>query len=103
MRPYCFMNKSQLESELESIVDIYRRKPYDFFRQWLEREQPVSPIIEETMAENGTDCVTEIQAYWDDNSQQEIRVLFGIDDGGWRFIAPVCYDFIIQPDGTILG
>ncbi len=45
----------------------------------------------------------EIQAWWDDKPDHNLRVLVSIDDGGWRAMVPLTEDFIIAPDGSFVG
>ena len=51
----------------------------------------------------GTKYQVEIQAVWDDRKGGDLRVLGSIDDGGWRSFVPLTSDFIIGPEGTLVG
>ncbi len=44
----------------------------------------------------------EIQVFWDDKPEGDIRVIGAIDDGGWRAFAPLGDDFIMAPDGSFV-
>jgi hypothetical protein len=57
----------------------------------------------EVTSESGAWYQLEIQAWWDDKSEHNLRVLVSIDDGGWRAIVPLTDDFIIAPDGSFVG
>ncbi len=45
----------------------------------------------------------EIQAYWDDKPNENIRVMGSIDDGGWRAFSPLSDDFIKSPNNEFIG
>jgi hypothetical protein len=57
----------------------------------------------EQVGDSGTMYQLEIQAWWDDRSEQNLRVTVSIDDGGWRAFVPLTDDFIIAPDGSFVG
>jgi hypothetical protein len=54
-------------------------------------------------AASGVGYQIEFQAFWDDASSGNLRVLGAIDDGGWRAFAPLSEDFIVAPDGSFVG
>jgi len=93
------MKKSSFQSLLLPIVADYRKRPYDFWLTHLDAE----PITFEFVADDGTECQVEISVFWDGEPDDDIRVMFAIDDGGWRAFAPVTDDFIIACDGTFAG
>lgn len=45
----------------------------------------------------------EIQAFWDDKAQRNVRVVAAIDSGGWDAMSPQSDDFIVAPDGSFVG
>ena len=46
----------------------------------------------------------EIQFMWDDKKGGDVRVSAAIDDGSLRgAFRPVCEDFIVRPDGRLVG
>ena len=52
---------------------------------------------------SGAKYQIEIQFFWDDRPDGDVRVMGGIDDGGLRAFMPLCDDFIISPDGRFVG
>jgi hypothetical protein len=40
---------------------------------------------------------------WDDDYQQNIRVMGAVDDGGWRAFMPLTDSFIMAPDSSFVG
>lgn len=61
------------------------------------------PIVLTIRSDDGTECCVEIEAFWDDRPDADVRVIFAIDDGGWRAFVPVTDSFIIAKDGTFAG
>ncbi len=45
----------------------------------------------------------EIDVVWDGKPDGDICVLGAIDDGGWSAFSPLSDDFIMTPDGTVVG
>ncbi len=92
------MNKenaiSTIESELEKI----------FIRSWEELRgligtEPYTAIV---TGSDGKEYQIEIQCFWDDEPDGDIRVLASIDDGGWRAFLPLTYDRIkLRPENMI--
>jgi hypothetical protein len=59
---------------------------------------------EEIRGESGVTWQVEIQAFWDSGRPGNLRVLVGVDDGGWRSsFSPLDRAFIIAPDGSFVG
>ena len=93
------MKKAAFQSLLLPIVAEYRQRSYEFWLSHLDGE----PITSEFVADDGTDCQVEINVFWDHKPDGDIRVIFAIDDGGWRALLPVTDSFIIARDGTFVG
>jgi hypothetical protein len=58
--------------------------------------------VDAVVAPSGARYQVEVQGMWDDRERQNFRVMVAVDDGGLRAFAPVCDDFIIAPDGSIV-
>lgn len=93
------MKKAALQSLLAPIVTRYRQRSYDFWRTSLGAE----PITFEFAVDDATECQVEIEAFWDDKQGGDIRVVFSIDDGGWRACFPVTDSFIMASNDTFVG
>ena len=61
------------------------------------------PQVTELRGTTGARYQVEVEVYWDDRPGGAVRVIGSIDDGGWRAIKPLTADFILAPDGTIVG
>jgi hypothetical protein len=57
----------------------------------------------EVSSESGTWYQGEVRVFWDDKPDGAVRVVASIDDGGWRAFVPVTADFILAPDGGLVG
>jgi hypothetical protein len=45
----------------------------------------------------------QIDAVWDSKKGENVRLIVAADDGGWRAFKPLTGDFIMRPDGTLVG
>jgi hypothetical protein len=93
------MNKAALQSLLSPIVVEHRQRSYEFWRSRLDAD----PITLDMVGNDGSECQVEINAFWDSDPDRDIRVMFSIDDLGWRAFVPVTDSFIIARDGTFVG
>ena len=59
--------------------------------------------VAEIAGPSGAKYQIEVEVFWDDKTQRNLRVMAGIDDGGWRSLAPLCESFIVAPDGSFIG
>lgn len=93
------MGRAEYLELLKPIVAEYRQHSYTFWRSRVGDE----PITLQNSTSDGTEYQVEIEAFWDEFPDGDIRVLFSIDDGGWRAFIPVCEDFIISPGADLIG
>jgi hypothetical protein len=59
--------------------------------------------VAEIAGPSGAKYQIEVEVFWDDKTQRNLRVMASIDDGGWRSLAPLCESFILAPDGSFIG
>ena len=53
---------------------------------------------------SSTRYTVEVDVFWDDRPGGNLRVIGGIDDGGFRAaLTPLGDDFILTPEGKFLG
>lgn len=57
----------------------------------------------ERVGGTGTRYQIELQAFWDNEPNGNLRVMAAIDDGGWRAFIPLTEAFIRAPDGSFIG
>ena len=90
----------------EPIVRDYRKRSYDYWRARIGAE--ADPIVFGGCTPSGDSSFVEIEAFWDDQSNRNIRVCFVVDDGRVTFINgvaaqfPYSEGFIIEPRGQLV-
>jgi hypothetical protein len=92
------MDETEATTILESELARYRKMSY--VDLWDLAEEP---RIAEIIGASGVTYQVEAQAWWDDASRTNIRVLLSIDDGSWRSFLPLSRDFLVAPDGSFVG
>ena len=92
------MDKVEARKLLDEVLARYRARGYAGLVA-LTRDLETCEVT----GASGRVYQLEIQALWDDRSQRNLRVLASIDDGGLSAFAPLTADFVIMPDGHLLG
>ena len=62
-----------------------------------------APEMKQVVGDDGISYQLEIEAIWDINGDEDIRVIVSVDDGGWRQLKPLTQDFVIRPDGSYVN
>jgi hypothetical protein len=93
------MDKKEAREIIKAELELFRTKPYSELIQMIDAE----PVTGERNCPSGKWYQIEIQAFWDDKSGGNVRVLGSIDDGGWRAFFPLCDDFIKSPSDGFVG
>lgn len=88
------MDEAEATSILEAELARYRTKRYAELSALIE-----APRTVDIVGPSGVTYQFEAEAWWDDASRRNIRVVLTIDDGGWRAFVPLFRDFLIAPDG----
>jgi len=52
---------------------------------------------------SGTPYQVEVQVFWDNAPGGVLRVLGSVDDGSLRAFVPLTQDFLLGPDGSLVG
>lgn len=92
------MNKTEATQVLEDHLRSFRSKNYTELVGMIDKE----PVCLEFTAARGCWYQMEIQVFWDDKADGDVRVIGAIDDGGWRAFFPLSLDFIKRPDNTFV-
>ena len=92
------MDKEEAKIKLREILRSYRAFEYSDLRNLID-----SPNTFEVSGDSGVQYQLEVQAFWDDEPGNNIRVILSIDDGGLRAFYPMTEDFIMSPSGTFVG
>ena len=93
------MNKEEARQILEGEMTSFRANSYRELIAMIDAE----PTTKERTGSTGKWYQIEIQAFWDDQPQGNIRVMGSIDDGGLSAFAPLSKDFIKSPSNTFVG
>lgn len=74
-------------------------------RSYLELQKLISnPRCLETEGQSGARYQIEYQSVWDFEPGGNLRIIASIDDGGLvSAMLPVCLDFLVTPEGKIIG
>lgn len=94
------MDTKDAKLELKKIVDKYRKHNYSFWRSMIETKEVITFGF---TSEKGHRYQVEIQAIYDGEKGGPIKVIFSIDDGGWRAFVPLCDGFIMNDRNEFIG
>jgi hypothetical protein len=93
------LNKKEAAAVLERELHRRRTIPYAELRKLV-----VARHIDVLEIEvQGASYQVEIQYFWDGDKEGPIRVLGGIDDGGWSSLSPISRSFSKGADGSFVG
>lgn len=81
---------------LNEYIERLSKKSYDELFEYIDR-----PTCESVTGSDGKIYNIETGAFWDDKPGGNLRIVIGIDDGGWRSYVPLTKDFLIGPDGKL--
>ncbi len=85
---------------LRPIIRDYRRRSYEYWRSRVGADS----IAFGGCTADGNQYQVQIQAFWDNEPDENIRACFAIDDGHVTSVqCPYCEDFIISPNGKFVG
>ncbi|MCX6923195.1 MAG: hypothetical protein NT154_08300 [Verrucomicrobia bacterium] len=94
------MNKKEAHSILAEHLTGIRSRSYAELVSWMsERRNDTLEVV----APSGTRYCIEVQFFWDDKPNGDVRVVGSIDDGGIRAFLPVTDSFILSPEGRFVG
>jgi hypothetical protein len=92
------MNKAEARSILQKELRKYRAKSYSDLLCLVEKQD-----CYEVKGASDVIYQLEIQAFWDANPNDVLRVSGAIDDGGLRAFCPIVEDFLITPAGQFIS
>ncbi len=93
------MDKIEAKKLLADKLDEYKKISYQSLRNLIDTE----PITGELKGKTGEIYQFEIQIFWDDEKNGNLRVIGNIDDGGWRAFKPLSDDFIKNQKNRLIG
>jgi hypothetical protein len=93
------MDKAEAIEVAESRLAELRQLAYSrLVQEWLDQ-----PRSEYATAASGRRYQLEIEAVWDSQPHNNLRVWVVVDDGGPSAKRPLQCDFIVTPDGSFVG
>jgi hypothetical protein len=92
------MDTVAAQKVLDKWVAKLRTEPY---RELASR---VGSVTTDEIARDGErSWQVEVEVFWDDEPNGNVRVTVSIDDGGLRAFVPMTSDFIKSPSGEFIG
>jgi hypothetical protein len=93
------MNRQEADKIIAEQLKLYREKPYSELIKMIKQK----PSTYEFRGQSGALYHIEIQAFWDDRPDGNVRIMASIDDGGLRAFPPLSNDFIKTRSGMFVG
>jgi hypothetical protein len=94
------MDKKEARSILAEHLAHYRSRSYAELAAWTRERRVDTPEI---TSSTGNRYQVEVQFFWDDKADGDVRVCASIDDGGIRAFLPLTDSFILSPAGKFVG
>jgi hypothetical protein len=95
------MDKKEANSILAEHLARYRTRSYAELAAWA-RGGRIDTA--EAVGQSGTNYQIEIQFFWDDQPDGDVRVVGSVSDGrGIRAFVPLTDSFILSPEGRFVG
>jgi hypothetical protein len=93
------MDKTEAQQVLDEELSVYRRCAYDDLTRLVGQK-----VHKDRISDGGATYQMDVEIFWDDKRKGTIRVLGAIDDASLRYaIFPLSQDFIMAPDGSLVG
>ncbi len=91
------MDKSEDKRVLVKHLGKYKAKTYAELKELIDELE-----VCEIAGRSGVLYQLEVQVFWDDKRNGQIRVIAAIDDGGWRAFCPLSGGLLVPP-GHLAG
>jgi hypothetical protein len=92
------MDRVEARRILGAALDVYRSRSFAELAALAGESRQG-----EVLSPCGVRYQVEIQVFWDDRHEKNLRVLGSIDDGGLTAFVPLSDSFIVAPDGKFVG
>ena len=92
------MDKVEAYTIIQEELDAYKKKPYSELVSLID-----NPQTKEVRGKSSTLYQTEVQVFWDDKKEENIRIIGSIDNMSWYAFSPLTEDFIMVPNGKIIN
>lgn len=107
------MTTAEMEEVLSRALEKYRAWDYSELAARIEHEERTGDCLEtlEGTASDGTKYFIELNAYWDDRPQGNVRIFGSLDvfpskpvlKGLPVYVSELCLSFIMAPGGKFVG
>ena len=87
------MDKHEAGELLTRRVNELRRLPYAELLKFLDKTEHTDVVHS-----SGRRYQMDVRVFWDGRAGEDLRVVVGIDDGGWRSFFPLSYSFVKSRD-----
>ena len=95
------MDKKEANAILAEHLARYRTRSYTELAAWVRDGRVDTP---EAVGQSGASYQLEIQFFWDDRPDGDVRVVGSASDGrGIRVFVPLTDSFILSPEGRFVG
>ncbi|MBL7663257.1 hypothetical protein JNK13_10960 [bacterium] len=88
------MDNEEAKKLLAQELKKYRQKSYTELQVLLNAQDTYA-----VTGKSGAEYQIEIQVFWDDQKDGNLRVVGAVDDGGLRSFMPLTDGFILTPEG----
>jgi hypothetical protein len=92
------MNRAEALAFLETHLGTWKTRTHPDLAALIGKQSCL-----ELRGSSGAVYQVEVEAFWDAARGGNIRVIASIDDGGIRAVAPLSSDFVLGPDGRVVG
>ncbi len=86
------VDKSEAKRVLVKHLGKYKAKTYAELKELIDELE-----VCEIAGRSGVLYQLEVQVFWDDKRNGQIRVIAAIDDGGWRTYCPLSGGLLVSP------
>lgn len=92
------MDKAEALALLEAHLGTWKTRTYEDLAALIGKQSSL-----QLRGSSGAVYQVEVEAFWDAARGGNVRVIGSIDDGGIRAVLPLSSDFIVAPNGHVVG
>lgn len=87
------MDRAEAATVLREYLDRYRDQSHAELQRLFQ-----APVATEVLASSGKRYQVLVQASWEAKPGGALRVVVGVDDGGWQRFTPLVEEFTVEPE-----
>ena len=92
------MNHELVSALIDEWIQQLKQRPYDALVELMGQPQTRTATLKD-----GNCCMLRAEVFWDGERGGDIRVFVSADDGRWRAFRALTSEFIMMPDGCVVG